>query len=260
MPSDERGRRLADLIRQRVAQSVVGAIKRDERGLRRLRELGLVDDAWLGDTAADPLDLLRSLQRCAREIRERPSMLADLGLSPMDVLCCESDAPAVPTPGGGADLIVAFTDLEGFTAFTRREGDGEASRLLGGHYAAVDDIVAGRGGRVVKRLGDGHLLAFPQPRAAVLAALDLLEAEGGPLRLRVGEHAGSVVVQGDDVFGHVVNVASRVVGAAGGGQALVTTEVRDRAGRLPRVTFGEPQPTVLRGIEEAVPLCEVSRG
>jgi len=177
MPSDERGRRLADLIRQRVAQSVVGAIKRDERGLRRLRELGLVDDAWLGDTAADPLDLLRSLQRCAREIRERPSMLADLGLSPMDVLCCESDAPSVPTPGGGADLIVAFTDLEGFTAFTRREGDGEASRLLGGHYAAVDDIVAGRGGRVVKRLGDGHLLAFPQPRAAVLA----VNSTGRPL-------------------------------------------------------------------------------
>ena len=260
MGSDERKERLAEMIRRRVAQGIVGAMKRDERGLRRLRELGLVDDAWLGDTAADPLDLLRSLQQCAREIRERPSMLADLGLSPVDVLCCESDAPAVPTPGGGADLIVAFTDLEGFTAFTRREGDGEASRLLGTHYAAVDEVVAGRGGRVVKRLGDGHLLTFPEPRAAVLAGLDLLEAAHGPLRLRVGEHAGSVLVRGDDVFGHVVNVASRVVGAAGGGHALVTTEVRDRAGRVPRVVLGDPQPTLLRGIEEPVPVCEVKRG
>jgi adenylate cyclase len=112
----------------------------------------------------------------------------------------------------------------------------------------------------VKRLGDGHLLTFPQPRAAVLAGLDLLDAAAGPLRLRVGEHSGAVVIQGDDVFGNVVNVASRVVGAADGGQALVTTEVRDGAGQVPRVTFGEPRPAVLRGIDEAVPLCEVRRG
>ncbi|MFH1330848.1 MAG: adenylate/guanylate cyclase domain-containing protein [Actinomycetota bacterium] len=259
MPRDERSRRLAEMIRRRVAQGVVGAIKRDERGLRHLRDMGVVDDAWLADPRADPLDLLRRLQQRAREIRERPSLLTDLGLSSVDVLCCESEAPALEAPPAGPDLTVVFTDLEGFTAFTRREGDGEASRLLRGHYAAVDDLVAGRGGRVVKRLGDGHLLTFPQPRAAVLAGLDLLEAAPVPLKLRAGGHAGRVVVLGDDVLGDVVNVASRVVGATEGGRALVTTEVRDRAGRVPRVVFGEPQPTVLRGIEDPVPVCEVRR-
>lgn len=260
MPRDERSRRLADIIKRRVAASVVGAIRLDPRAVARLRELGVVDDAWLADDGADPFELLRRLQRRAREIRERPSLLTDLGVSSVDVLCCESEEPPRPPLPAGPDLAVAFTDLEGFTQFTREQGDREASRVLGEHYAAVDDFVAGRGGRVVKRLGDGHLLTFPHARAAVLAGLDLLEARPGGLRLRVGEHAGCVVVMGDDILGHVVNVASRVVGAAAGGQALVTIEVRDRAGAVPRVTFGESRPAVLKGIDEPVPLCEVTRG
>jgi len=257
---DERKQRLAEMIRRRVAQGVVGAIRRDERGLQRLRELGIVEDAWLDDPEADPLDLLRRLQQRAREIRERPSLLADLGVSSVEVLCCESEAGPPELPATGPDLAVAFTDLEGFTTFTRAEGDGAASRLLGGHYAVVDDLVAGRGGRVVKRLGDGHLLTFSHPRAAVLAGLDLLEAAPEPLRLRVGQHAGRVVVMADDVLGDVVNVAARVVGEAEGGHALVTGEVRDRAGAIPGVVWGEVWPATLKGIDEPVPICEVRRG
>jgi adenylate cyclase len=259
MPGDERSRRLADLIKQRVAKSVVGAIRRDERALARMRELGLIDESWLEDAGADPYQLLRRLQHRAREISERPSLLTDLGVSSVDVLCCPPEPGAPELPPAGPDLAVVFTDLEGFTAFNRQEGDGAASRLLGAHYAEVDDLVSGRGGRVVKRLGDGHLLTFPQPRAAVLAGLDLLEAAPEPLRLRVGEHAGHVVALGDDVVGHTVNVASRVVGEAAGGQALVTAEVRDRTGPVPRVAFGEARAAVLRGIDDPVPLCEVRR-
>jgi adenylate cyclase len=260
VPRDERSRQLGALIRRRVAQGIVGAMRRDEPALRRLRQLGFIDDAWLEDREADPFELLRRLQQRAREVRERPSLLTDLGVSSVDVLCCEGETAALRAPDVTRDLTVVFTDLEGFTGFTRREGDEAASRLLGGHYAEVDDIVAGRGGRVVKRLGDGHLLTFPQPRAAVLAGLDLLEARPAPLRVRAGGHAGRVVALGDDVLGDVVNVASRVVGAAGGGHSLVTVEVRDRAGQVPRVVFAEPQPTALRGIEEPIPLCEVRRG
>jgi adenylate cyclase len=260
MPRDERSRRLAEAIRRRGAHSVIGALRRDERSLRSLRELGLVDDAWPADRDADPFVLLRRLQQHACDIREQPSLLTDFGVSSVDVLCCESELPASKARDPGDDLTVVFTDLEGFTAFTHREGDQAASRLLGGHYAAVDDIVAGRGGRVVKRLGDGHLLTFPRPKAAVLTGLDLLEAPPAPLRLRAGGHAGTMVALGDDVLGDVVNVASRVVGAAGGGHSLVTVAVRDRAGLVPRAVFAAPQPTALRGIEEPVALCEVRRG
>ena len=250
---------MGEAIRRRVAQGIVSAVRRDRDALRKLSERGIIDEAWLSDPAADPLDVLRRLQRRARDIRENPSLLTDLGVSSVDVLCCESRAPAPQAVAPALDLIVVFTDLEGFTSFTRREGDGPASRLLGEHYAAVDELVAGRGGRVVKRLGDGHLLTFPRARAAVLTGLDLLDAPPAPLRLRVGEHAGAVVALGEDVLGDVVNVASRLVGAASGGQSLVTTEVRDRAGHVPGVEFGEPRALALKGIDEPLAACEVRR-
>ena len=260
MPHDETGSRLAETIKRMVAQGIVTAMRRDQGAVRKLMASGIIDEAWLGDREADPLDLLRRLQHRAREIRMNPSLLADLGVSSVDVLCCESRAAGERSLPAGSDLTVVFTDLEGFTPFTRREGDERASRLLGEHYATVDDLVAGRGGRVVKRLGDGHLLTFPQPRAAVLAGLDLLEAAPGPLRLRAGGHAGTVMTLGNDVLGDTVNVASRLVGAASGGKSLVTTEVRDRAGRVPGVVYGEAQPLSLKGIDEPTPACEVRRG
>lgn len=260
MPRDEPGRRLAEGIKRRVAQGIVAAFRRDPDALRKLSERGIIDEAWFTEQDADPLELLRRLQQRAREIRENPSLLTDLGVSSVDVLSYESRFPAPPPLPAGPDLAVVFTDLEGFTSFTRQEGDGPASRLLGEHYGTVDALVAGRGGRVVKRLGDGHLLTFPQSRAAVLAALDLLDAPPEPLRLRVGVHAGVVVPLGDDVLGDVVNVASRLVGAASGGQALASAEVKDRAGRVPGVVFGEPRTLALKGIGEPLDACEVRRG
>ena len=85
---------------------------------------------------------------------------------------------------GGApmELTVAFTDLEDFTSYTEAEGDDTASRLLIGHHRESAAIVRARGGRVLKRLGDGLMLTFPEPEAAVLACLELGEA--APLRLR----------------------------------------------------------------------------
>ena len=62
--------------------------------------------------------------------------------------------------GTRTDLAVAFTDLEGFTAFTAAEGDDAAGRVLLAHHRQADRLARRRGGRVVKRLGDGLLLAF----------------------------------------------------------------------------------------------------
>jgi adenylate cyclase len=153
-------------------------------------------------------------------------------------------------------MTVGFTDLEGFTEFTAREGDEAASRLLVDHHRVVGPLVRSRGGRIVKRLGDGLLLTFPEPAAGVMAALELVDAEPAPLRLRAGLHSGSVVVLKDDVIGHVVNVAARVAEAASGGEVLVTKSiVTTAADDLPRATFGDATPTAFKGIDERLAVC-----
>ncbi len=156
-----------------------------------------------------------------------------------------------------AELTVAFTDLEDFTSYTEAEGDDVASRLLIGHHRESAAIVRARGGRVLKRLGDGLMLTFPVPEAAVLACLELGEA--APLRLRAGIHVGHVIVTSDDVFGHVVNLAARVAGSAAGGQLIVTDHVRAAVGDLPGVAFDGPYQRSFKGIEEKVPVYVTSR-
>jgi adenylate cyclase len=149
---------------------------------------------------------------------------------------------------------VVFTDLEGFTEWTAKEGDEAASVLLADHHRVVDPIIAGRGGRMVKRLGDGLLLTFPQPAAAVLACLELVDAQPEPLRLRAGLHAGPVVATRDDVIGHVVNLAARVAEAAEGTEVLVTEDV-SAAVALPNVRFGETRAERFKGIEDPITIC-----
>jgi adenylate cyclase len=147
---------------------------------------------------------------------------------------------------------VAFTDLEGFTAWTAEHGDDAAIKLLAEHHRIVGPVVRSRGGRVVKHLGDGLLLTFPEPEAAVLACLELCAGEPDPLRLRAGIHVGDVVVTRDDVVGHVVNVAARVSECAGGGQVLVTADVRDAVGELRGVRFGRAKRRRLKGVDGTV--------
>jgi adenylate cyclase len=159
--------------------------------------------------------------------------------------------------GGPVELTVAFTDLEDFTAYTEAEGDDAARRLLIGHHRESGPIVRSRGGRVLKRLGDGLMLTFPEPEAAVLACLELGQA--APLRLRSGIHGGKVLVTGDDVVGHVVNLAARVSQSAAGDELVVTDHVRTAVGDLRGVSFDGPFTRSFKGIEDAVSVYLASR-
>jgi adenylate cyclase len=159
--------------------------------------------------------------------------------------------------GAPVELTVAFTDLEDFTAYTKAKGDDAARRLLIAHHRESGPIVRSRGGRILKWLGDGLMLTFPEPEAAVLACLELGEA--APLRLRSGIHSGKVLVTGDDVVGHVVNLAARVSHSAEGGELVVTDHVRTAVGGLRGVAFDGPHTRSFKGIDETVSVYLASR-
>jgi adenylate cyclase len=178
-------------------------------------------------------------------------------MTEVSVLASPDNAYQGDVEGAPIDLTIAFTDLQDFTTFTEAEGDDAASRLLMGHHREAAAIVANCGGRVLKRLGDGLMLTFLRPEAAVLACLDLGEA--APLPLRAGIHGGTVLVTGDDVIGHVVNLAARVTGSAAAGELVVTDHVRTAVGDLPGIAFDGPYPRSFKGIEEKVPVYLASR-
>lgn len=264
---EEREGRLTKAVQRMVSHRIAAKLTDRPDALEKLARLGLFDPAVLDEVdESDPAAELRAMiEALARQVRERPSLLADLGVRALDVLSSEIERPAAlgtgrPGPAvPSLDVTVAFTDIEGFTAFTVAEGDAAASRLLDGHYRSVEAVVRSRGGRVVKRLGDGHLVTFAAPEAAVHAGLELLESAPAGLALRCGAHAGAVTPMGDDVVGSVVNLASRVADAAIGGESLVTGEVWARVGDVPGIRFGSPRPIQLKGFSEAVDVVSVAR-
>jgi adenylate cyclase len=246
------------VLRRAMSRKAADLIRSDPDTAATALEVGLVDRQWLDDPESHPISsgtptgvLERFLER---SVEQRPSRLAALGLSAVQLLSsAEVQGDGEPQP-----VTVVFTDLEGFTSFTAEHGDAAASTLIHHHRRAVGPIVRSWHGRVVKQLGDGFLLSFAEPKPGVLAALELLGTDTAPLRLRAGVHVGEALVSRDDVVGHVVNVAARVTEVAKGGQALVTIDVRDAVGGVPGVDFGRIRTHRLKGVSERMGVCSIS--
>jgi class 3 adenylate cyclase len=169
--------------------------------------------------------------------------------------------PVTTTGATVVDGVIVFTDLVGFTEFTALRGDDAALALL----ALQDRLVTAalpEGARIVKELGDGLLLHFPDSASALRTGLTLQEAfeeeaatTGLPLWVRMGMHAGHALQRGVDLVGHDVNVAARIVDVAGPGEVLVSDSTRAevRCG-LDLVCFEELGPVVMKGIPEPIRL------
>ncbi|HWH31662.1 MAG TPA: adenylate/guanylate cyclase domain-containing protein [Egibacteraceae bacterium] len=131
---------------------------------------------------------------------------------------------------GEEETSIVFADVSGYSDFVAATGDDTALLVL----AALDDAVAGalngrKGARVVKRLGDGIMLAArragdgPAIAAELVAAFErAAQSHEWPLRLRAGVHRGVVRRQGEDRIGYHVNLAARVAEAAPPGRTLAS--------------------------------------
>ena len=131
-------------------------------------------------------------------------------------------------------LVVMFSDIQGSTVYFEKHGD--AAGLLMVHQCndTIRRLVEKHGGSVVKTIGDGSMATFPEPRGAVEAAMEIqtalaeagaARAEAERIALRIGMHYGTGIVRTNDVFGDVVNMASRVESVAKPGQIVVSEEI-----------------------------------
>lgn len=170
-------------------------------------------------------------QRLTSLTAERPSALRELGLSALQVWQSVSEAQG--RGRGDREVAILFTDLVDFSSWALEAGDTMALELLRRVGTAVEAPIERRGGRVVKRLGDGLMAVLDDPRAAVEAAiegaeaLDSIEVGGHCPRLRAGVHLGRPRELGGDLYGADVNIAARVAGAAGPGEVLVSDRAID---------------------------------
>ena len=155
---------------------------------------------------------------------------------------------------------MSFLDLTGYTRLTEQRGDEAAAAMARTLARLVQQSAQDHGGRVVKWLGDGVMLYFPDPGEAVRSALELAErvpAAGLP-EAHTGIDAGPVVFQDGDYFGRTVNTAARIASRADGGNVLVSDDVV-HATRDGDVRFNDQGLVELDGLESPIRLYRASR-
>ncbi len=131
---------------------------------------------------------------------------------------------------------VGFADLSGFTALTQLLTPAELSMLLNEFNATVSGVVHGDGGRVVKFIGDEVMWVSSTPGQLVKTAVDLVnhpKAKQAGLQVRAGLGYGQALAINGDYFGNVVNLAARLVAAAGPGQILAAPAVHEKLPNWP---------------------------
>jgi len=128
----------------------------------------------------------------------------------------------------GGTVTFVFTDIEGSTRLVR-EFKERWPDVRSAHRKIVRGAFAAHGGDEVDTQGDSFFYVFGRARDAALAAADAqreLAAHdwpaGGQVRIRVGMHTGEPVVSDEGYHGLGVHRAARIMGAAHGGQVLLS--------------------------------------
>ena len=127
------------------------------------------------------------------------------------------------------------------------------------HHAAVRAELARYRGREVDTAGDGFLAVFDGPARAIRAAKSIVDAVRGlGLEIRAGIHTGEIEqLPSGDIRGIAVHVGARVAAAAGAGEVLVSSSVRDLVAGS-GFTFADRGVHQLKGVEEERRLYAVS--
>jgi adenylate cyclase len=122
-------------------------------------------------------------------------------------------------PGRPAEVLtIMITDVEGSTALRQIRGDRVTDEILRLHQVIVRGQLRRYRGREHKFLGDGFLLSFRSPVAAVRCAVSIQRAlerhnAADPehrVWIRIGIHVGAVSERDSDLYGQAVHAASRV--------------------------------------------------
>lgn len=156
---------------------------------------------------------------------------------------------------------VVFADLVGSTSMFERLGDETASHFVAQLVGALSQVFQQHSGRVVKLLGDGLFVVFPQEGDALAACVSIQKrfldkpihpgGSGAPVQMQMGIESGEVVEIDGDCFGDTVNSAARLADLAGAAQILTTQNVWSALGPMQRASLRSLGPMHLRGRAEA---------
>jgi Tol biopolymer transport system component len=121
---------------------------------------------------------------------------------------------------------IMFTDIVGYTALMG-ENEGKTIALIRRNKEIHKKFIRKFNGKWLKEMGDGVLSSFQTISDAVYCAGSILKEveKVKGLNLRIGIHLGEIVVDGKEIYGDGVNIASRIEGLVDNGQIFVSETI-----------------------------------
>jgi len=106
---------------------------------------------------------------------------------------------------------IMFTDMVGYTALMQKD-DVQARELLQRHRDKITPLIEKHLTEIIQYVGDGTLSIFGSAIEAVNCATEIQRnlVDVKEISLRIGIDVGDVVIDGDEVYGDGVNIASRL--------------------------------------------------
>lgn len=218
---------------------------------------------WAGPLASGPrLGLARA----------GPTAAAAVPLTPLAL----SAAPLALSPAAGVyerrGVGLLAVDLKDSTALHQQIGNRKAHAFTASVLELAEATAAAFDGAVVRRMGDGYLMIFPEAERAMQAAAAIQESlpawrereHAPPLQLRAAVHSGRVLVDArgaaPEAYGQSVERVLALADLSGGGDVAMEPALAGRllasgwAGRA--APGGEGGAATLRPTGEPGPLPE----
>lgn len=154
---------------------------------------------------------------------------------------------------------IMFADIVGYTAMMQ-EDETIAIACRQKLKQSLDEIVPSHGGKMIEFRGDGALCSFNSTMEGVKAAIELqVSMQAQPkVPLRIGMHTGDVIMEGNNLYGDVVNIASRMESFALPGSILISGKAYDDIKNQKEIQTVPLGKYALKNVKEEVEIYAIS--
>jgi class 3 adenylate cyclase/TolB-like protein/Flp pilus assembly protein TadD len=124
---------------------------------------------------------------------------------------------------------IMFTDLMGYTSLMEKN-EPAALELVKKNRNLHQQTIQKYNGLLVKELGDGFMATFDNVIDSISCARELqikAKAREFDIPVRIGLHYGDITIENDDIFGHGVNMASRIQAIADPGGVYISESIHE---------------------------------
>ena len=152
---------------------------------------------------------------------------------------------------------ILAADVVGYSTMMAVDEEAALADLREHRETIFNPNIAAHNGRIVKLIGDGALVEFPSVVDAVQFGMSVQNAMAdlrSRVQLRIGIHLGDIMLDGEDIYGHGVNVAARLETLSPAGGICISSIVYESIGHRIAESFSEMGEHSLKNISKPVRL------